>query len=147
MQIDKYGEDVIMYTDAGLRSSSVEHFLGKKGAVGSIPTEGSMRTLILLREREWKSVIEIRHCGKKEWNKVDKLERYQSPVTKRIYTFLDAQFIMEQGWDEQYCPFELCCGSTRMLNKLVGDNFDGDVIETWLHLNEENELVLQWWDG
>ncbi len=102
-------------------------------------------TLVLLREKGWRKIIEVKHCGKKEWNKEpEKWGRYQSPDTKRVYTFLDAQYIMEQGWNESCYP-ENCCGSTKLLNKLLGEDFKGDAIETWLHRNEQDELVLEWW--
>jgi hypothetical protein len=101
--------------------------------------------LQLLRERGWRMVKEIRHYDN-EGRLIERMSewgRYQSPVTKRIYTYLDAQYVLEQGSDESGYP-ERYCGATVELDRLVGDNFTGDVIETWFHKVGENSVLEMW---
>jgi hypothetical protein len=96
-----------------------------------------------LREKGWRPVVEKRHVGKD--GKINKWCRYQSPVTNRLYTFLDAQHIMEHGWNENAVYPDTCCKATIELNKLAGDNFTGNIIETWFYIGDNGEHIHQLW--
>lgn len=100
-------------------------------------------TMILLRGHGWKAITEVLHLGKKDSIKVETWGRFQSPFTNRIYSFLEAQHVMEQGWNEEFYPAE-CSEATRLRNRLVGDNFQGDTIETWYY-QEKGKTVFRLW--
>lgn len=99
----------------------------------------------LIKERGWRRVKEIRHLGRKEWNKVNEWARYQSPVTKRVYGYPDVEYFAENNWEEG--ELDKCSGSSQMLSKLVGVDFEEDTVETWLHRKDDGteEYVLDFW--
>ena len=99
----------------------------------------------LLKEKGWRKILEIRHLGRKEWKKVNEWGRYQSPVTKRVYGYLDAEYFAENNWEE--CELDKCSGNAKMLSELVGENFEGEIIETWLHRKDDgtDEYILDFW--
>lgn len=96
----------------------------------------------ILADNGWKTIIEHERVGELEWDKpISKWARYQSPKTKRVYTYLDALYIMESDWNEEdYRQF--CSRYAIELNNLIGDNFNGDHIYTWFHKKGE-EFVLE----
>lgn len=100
----------------------------------------------VLDQKGWRTIIQQNRTGEKHHLYSDeyKMARYQSPVTKRIYTYLDARYIAENGWDESCYP-DKCCGMSRMLTELVGENFSGNEIETWFH-RKDGVCVLEWWE-
>lgn len=103
-----------------------------------------------LEEKGWRVVYEVERHGNAEWKKpITQWWRCQSPVTKRVYTYLDAQHIMEKDWDESVYPVE-CCGHSKMLNDLIGPDFTGTHIKTWFYLtfdenHETKERVFVHW--
>lgn len=86
-------------------------------------------TEYILADHGWRTIVEVKKCDKLV-NGVQEWARYQSPKTKKVYTYLDAQYVMENNWDESGYP-EFCCGHTVDLNNLIGDNFDGNILYTW----------------
>jgi hypothetical protein len=100
-------------------------------------------TMIILKEDGWRAILEVKHLGKSKFTKKEEWGRFQSPRTKWIYSFLEAQYIMEQGWKEDIYP-EGCSENTRQLNRLAGEDFQGDVIETW-HYLENGKSVHKLW--
>jgi hypothetical protein len=98
----------------------------------------------LLTQNGWCCVVETKRLAhsKKE---PTQWARYQSPKTKRVYTYLDALSIMENDWIEDDYPTNYC-GHSVMLNNLIGPNFQGDEIQTWFGLRGD-EPVLELWTG
>jgi hypothetical protein len=90
----------------------------------------------LLLANGWKTIVEVERWGKLEWNKpLQKWARYQSPKTNRVYSFLEAQYVMEKDWDENQYP-DFCSLHTIEVNKLLGENFQDRVFHTWFYLTE-----------
>lgn len=100
-------------------------------------------TMIVLKEHGWKAIVELLHIGEKNSAKIETWGRFQSPFTNRIYSFNEAQHIMEHNWSEDIFPNE-CSESTRLRNRLVGDNFQGAEIKTWYYV-ENNKTVFRLW--
>lgn len=107
------------------------------------------RSYLRLMERKmiargWRPFVEVKRLqGSKrpptEW------ARYQSPLTNRVYTFLDALFIAENNWDESGYP-ELFCGHSVDLNNLLGPDFRGERVYT-LFRAEGDKYVLEFWNN
>src|SRR5271165_3894707 len=96
-------------------------------------------------ERGWKHILELHRWGKLEWNKpVEKWARYQSPVTKRIYSFLEVQDILEHDWDEDKVFPNRMCSHALTLNELVGPDFAGDTIRHWFYLEGDMHVDSLW---
>ncbi len=99
----------------------------------------------MLKDSGWRNVKEVKRIGKLEWNRpLETWGRYQSPSTKRIYSFIEAMQIVEDGWDERIWP-DGCSEHTRLLNGLVGENFSGDEVRTWFYHGENKERVFELW--
>lgn len=107
-------------------------------------------TMIILKEDGWRAILEVKHLGTKElgpkFPKREEWGRFQSPRTKRIYSFLEAQHIMERGWKEGIYPAD-CSENTRQLNRLAGENFQGDIIETWYYRRKNGECIHKLWEN
>lgn len=96
-------------------------------------------------EQGWKHILELDRWGKLEWNKpVEKWARYQSPVTKRIYGFLEVQDILEHNWDEDKVFPSRCCEHTLVLNQLIGPDFAGDTVRMWFYLEDGMDVFSLW---
>ena len=120
--------------------SGVSKWKHPKGEIVCCGDAYDRMTSDYLDEKGWKDIIEVERYGNAEWKKpIEQWCRSQSPVTKRIYTYLDAQHIMEKNWDE----FVECCEHSKMLNDLIGPNFEGSHIKTWFYLtfNENHEKI------
>jgi hypothetical protein len=93
-----------------------------------------------LREKGWKSILEVERAGEKKWNKIYKMGRCQSPVTKRIYCYLEAEwYAIERNFDESDYPFGMS-QHTIELNKLIKD-FKKDEYFIWFHRSSEGQHV------
>lgn len=108
-------------------------------------------TGMLLISAGWRHVTEVKKVGKSGWAMpLQRLARYQSPKTKRIYSFQEAQYIMGNNWDENlYLNF--CSLYTISVNKLLGNDFKKDVYYTWFYLKDnavlkEDNRVLELWE-
>ena len=96
------------------------------------------RTLL---KQGWKIITEFKHLG--NWKKQpENWARYQSPKTKRIYSFLEAQYIMEENWDENFYPDSISAYTFR-LNEILGDNFQLDKIYTRFYLIDEEKWDIE----
>jgi hypothetical protein len=96
-------------------------------------------------EQGWKHILELNRSGKLEWNKpVEKWARYQSPVTKRVYSFLEVQDILEQDWDEDKVFPDRICEHTRIVNELIGPDFTSDTIRFWFYLENGLHVSSLW---
>ncbi len=106
-------------------------------------------TMLVLKEDGWKAILEVKHIGTRslgpKFPRREEWGRFQSPRTKRIYSFLEAQHIMEQGWKEDIYPSG-CSENTRQLNRLAGDDFQGDTIETWFYRGKNGEHIHKLWE-
>lgn len=99
-------------------------------------------TMILLKDHGWKAILEIVHMGSNgaiagTWG------RFQSPFTNRVYSFLEAQYIMEQNWSEEEYPKNFS-ESTVLRNQLIGNTFQEKSIATWYFM-ENKKLVVRYW--
>jgi hypothetical protein len=99
-------------------------------------------TMIILRENSWGAIKEILHLGKNK-DRIETWGRFQSPLSGRVYSFLEAQSIMENNWSESIFP-DGCSEKTRLRNSLIGENFQGDTIKIWYY-QEGNKKVFDLW--
>jgi organic radical activating enzyme len=96
----------------------------------------------ILEQNGWKTITESRRTGPAHWKApIIQWARYQSPKTKRVYSFLEAIRIIENESDESIWPNE-CCIHTIELNKLVGPDFNGTEIKTWFGRTDAYTLEL-----
>jgi len=138
--ISKRGWTPIEYHKDELLGSSVSKWKTPSGKIVDDSEAYDLMTSAYLEEKGWRSVIELKRIGKAEWKKpIERWGRYQSPVTKRLYTFLDAQNIMENDWDESI----ECSKHCTMLNNLVS-NFAGTHIKTWFYIKDDEKIFCHW---
>lgn len=102
-------------------------------------------TMILLRKHSWKAITEILHIGKKNNIKIETWGRFQSPFSERVYSFCEAQYIMEQNWAEDFYP-TMCSELTKLRNQLIGDKFQEDTIKTWYYQENGKTIFRLWTD-
>jgi hypothetical protein len=92
-----------------------------------------------INEAGWKHILELNRVGdlvfKGKIREVERWGRYQSPKTGIIYTFLEAQAILENGWNEE--GFQVC-EHIRVLNELVGPGFTGDTVRIWFWIDHKS---------
>lgn len=100
----------------------------------------SQLTMILLKERGWRYFTEIRHMGwdKSSVTKTHRYARYRSPATGKIFSFLDAQKVMENDWNEDV-P---CCKSTEKLNEIAPKDFTGNELNTHHYWDTESRRFV-----
>lgn len=109
-----------------------------------------LATSDFLDEKGWESVLEIERVGEGKFEKIQKWGRYQSPVTKRLYNFLEAQwYAVERNFDESDYPYGMSRGTVE-INNLIKD-FKGDEFFVWFHSdgildkNGERNHIFELW--
>lgn len=90
----------------------------------------------LFRENGWRHITEIEKVGKLA--KLQTWARYQSPITKRIYAYLEAEWYAERGFDESDYPLGMSSG-TVAINNLIKD-LKADEYFVWFHKSPDGPI-------